>query len=120
MAPRAGEVCPHCGQRVISKRFVINQDENWIERSGKRIPLSSFQIDLIYSLNRARPKPMSTGDLVEHLYAGDDPPKNAIGSIRHTVGRLRPKIAEIGLEIASIHREGYRLDITDDDEEDNE
>jgi DNA-binding SARP family transcriptional activator len=73
-----------------------------------------MQADLVYSLYRVRPNALTVREITERLYLDEVPPKNALGTIRHLVSKLRPKLALLGMSITSLHNEGYRLDIPED------
>lgn len=104
----AANICPCCGAKIKpERRFIVVLEHNMIICEGRAIKVTPKQAELLYALQKAYPRVVTTGSLIQQVWA------NQIendGSIRTMIYQTNLKIKPLGYSVRATHSRGYRLE----------
>jgi DNA-binding response OmpR family regulator len=110
----SGCLCPTCGQDRPSKigaGVVVDTAMRTVRHGDATTVVTPNEAHLVARLSQSPGRPVSTWDLVDHLYGdrGMAEPGRPEAVVKAMTWKLRQRLPAIGLQIENIYAEGYRL-----------
>ncbi len=106
--------CPCCGQPFPPTGFLIDLDSNRVTRHGRTVKVTRQQAEILFTLNAAMPKVVSTGKLASAVYGAHEGPIDAVNVIKTQISLMRKTVAKLGVAIRPEWGMGYYLQLSEE------
>ncbi|MGI9464221.1 MAG: helix-turn-helix domain-containing protein [Aestuariivirgaceae bacterium] len=103
--------CPTCGAAVAANEFLFSYEEGLVQRRGVRARLTYREADLFYVLMANRGRPVSRSYMIWKVYGQLDQDWPTDKNIDVLIGRMRQKLACLGVQIISVRCRGFMVQI---------
>lgn len=98
--------CPVCGGPIERMPFTILAASGDVIANGRTIRLTPRELDILLAIIAAQPQPVTVADLHREIWRGvPGGDRTAVT----TTGRLRVRLAELGVDLITIRKRGYAL-----------
>ncbi|MEY3774702.1 MAG: Transcriptional regulatory protein terminal [Verrucomicrobiota bacterium] len=105
--------CPCCGQPAPEdgRTWLFDACSGRVVSAFGEVQVTAVtHVKIMEALVAAKGKPVSTDQLIFHIYGGRDEPDSATSTTKVQVHFLKHKLRRVGVEIETLYGRGWRID----------